>query len=232
MVHTSDASRTIDGMTTPTKSAPFITLEGGEGTGKSTQARLLADRLAASGIDCLVTREPGGSPFAEEIRALLLGGRLPERTAIAEALLFLAARTDHVAHTIAPALAAGRWVICDRFSDSTRVYQGIAGRVPKTTLAELDRLVLAGLRPDLTLMFDLAPEIGLARAGARRPTGSGADPYEGRDLAYHRELREGFRAIAADEPDRCVLIDAEGTPDQVASRVWTAVASRLPTGTA
>jgi dTMP kinase len=219
-------------MTTPPKTAPFITLEGGEGTGKSTQARLLADRLAAAGIDCVATREPGGSPFAEEIRALLLGGRLPAGTAISEALLFLAARADHVAHTIAPALAAGQWVICDRFSDSTRVYQGTAGRVPKATLIELDRLVLAGLRPDLTLMFDLAPEVGLARAGARRPSGSGADPYEARDLAYHRELREGFRAIAADEPDRCVLIDAEGAPDHVAARVWAAVASRLPTGTA
>ena len=217
-------------MTTSPKTAPFVTLEGGEGTGKSTQARLLADRLAAIGIDSVVTREPGGSPFAEGIRALLLGGTLPPRTAIAEALLFLAARTDHVAHTIAPALAAGRWVICDRFSDSTRVYQGIAGRVPKTTLAELDRLVLDGLRPNLTLMFDLEPEVGLARAGARRAAGSGADPYEGRDLAYHRELREGFRAIAADEPDRCVLIDASGTPDQVAALVWAAVTARLATG--
>jgi dTMP kinase len=219
-------------MTTSPKTAPFVTLEGGEGTGKSTQARLLADRLVAIGIDSVVTREPGGSPFAEEIRALLLGGTLPPRTAIAEALLFLAARTDHVAHTIAPALAAGRWVICDRFSDSTRVYQGIAGRVPKTTLADLDRLVLSGLRPNLTLMFDLAPEVGLARASARRAAGSGADPYEGRDLAYHRELREGFRAIAADEPDRCVLIDAGGTPEQVAALVWAAVTARLATGAA
>jgi dTMP kinase len=231
-VRTRPVSPPADVMTTPPKTAPFITLEGGEGTGKSTQARLLADRLAAAGLDSVVTREPGGSQFAEEIRALLLGGRLPGRTAIAEALLFLAARADHVAHTIGPALAAGRWVICDRFSDSTRVYQGIAGRVPKATLVELDRLVLGGLRPDLTLIFDLAPEVGLARAGARRATGSGADPYEGRDLAYHRELREGFRAIAADEPDRCVLIDADGTPDQVAARVWAAVASRLPTGAA
>lgn len=231
-MRTRPAPRAVSGMSTPTKTAPFITLEGGEGTGKSTQARLLADRLAAAGIDCVATREPGGSPFAEEIRALLLGGRLPARAPLAEALLFLAARTDHVAHTIGPALAEGRWVICDRFSDSTRVYQGIAGRVPKATLAELDRLVLAGLRPDLTLVFDLAPEVGLARAGARRPTGSGADPYEGRDLAYHRELREGFRAIATGEPDRCVLIDADGTPDQVAARVWATVASRLPTGAA
>ncbi|MEO8652108.1 MAG: dTMP kinase [Hyphomicrobiaceae bacterium] len=219
-------------MITPRKPASFITLEGGEGTGKSTQARLLADRLAMAGIDCVMTREPGGSPFAEEIRNVLLSGRLPPRSAISEALLFLAARADHVAHTIAPALAAGRWVICDRFSDSTRVYQGIGGRVPKATLVELDRLVLAGLRPDLTLMFDLAPEVGLARAGARRAAGSGADPYESRDLAYHRELREGFRAIAEDEPDRCALIDADGTPDQVAARVWAAVAHRLPTGLA
>ena len=215
-------------MTIPSTRAPFITLEGGEGTGKSTQSKLLADRLGAAGYTCLVTREPGGSPFAEEIRTLLLGGTLPPRTAIAEALLFFAARADHVAHTIAPALAAGRWVICDRFSDSTRVYQGIAGRVPKSTLIELDRLILDGLRPDLTLIFDLAPEVGLARASARRVTGSDADPFEGRDLAYHRELREGFRAIARDEPDRCVLIDADGTPDEVAARVWAAVASRLP----
>lgn len=215
-------------MNTPSTRAPFITLEGGEGTGKSTQARLLADRLGAAGHTCVVTREPGGSPFAEEIRALLLGGSLPPRTAMAEALLFFAARADHVAHTIAPAQAAGSWVICDRFSDSTRVYQGIAGRVSKSTLVDLDRLILSGLRPDLTLMFDLAPEVGLARASARRATGSDADPFEGRDLAFHRELREGFRAIARDEPDRCVLIDASGTPDDVAARVWAAVRARLP----
>ena len=215
-------------MTNSLKKAPFITLEGGEGTGKSTQARLLADRLAAAGIDCLVTREPGGSPFAEEIRALLLGGNLPARTPIAEALLFLAARADHVAKTIAPALDAGCWVICDRFSDSTLVYQGMAGRVPPATLIELDRLILGGIKPDLTLIVDLPPEIGLARAGARRATGAGADPFEGRELAYHVALREGFRAVAESEPQRCVLIDATGSIDEVAALVWSAVQQRLP----
>jgi len=211
------------------KKAPFITLEGGEGTGKSTQGRLLADRLVAAGIDCLVTREPGGSPFAEEIRALLLGGRLPARGPLSEALLFLAARADHVAETIAPALAAGRWVICDRFSDSTWVYQGVAGRVPRATLAELDRLILGGLKPDLTLILDLPPEVGLARAGVRRAAGTGADPFEGRDLAYHETLRAGFRTIAENEPDRCVLIDATGAIHEVAERVWAAVKRRLAT---
>lgn len=216
-------------MTKLPKKAPFITLEGGEGTGKSTQARLLADRLAAAGIDCLMTREPGGSPFAEAIRDVLLGGDLPERTPIAEALLFLAARADHVAETIAPALADGRWVICDRFSDSTLVYQGTAGRVPRATLIELDRLVLDGLKPDLTLIFDLPPEVGLARASARRIAGSSTDPFEARDLDYHQTLRTGFRNLAENDPERCVLIDATGSIYDIAAQVWTAIKQRLAT---
>lgn len=215
-------------MTTSPK-APFITLEGGEGTGKSTQARLLAERLGAAGLECLVTREPGGSPFAERIRELLLGGELPARTPISEALLFLAARADHVAQVIAPALAEGRAVICDRFSDSTLVYQGIAGRVPLATLAALDQLVLGGLKPDLTLIVDLPPEIGLARASARRSADTGADPFEQRDLAYHETLRAGFRTIAGNHPDRCVLVDGTGSIDDVAARVWSAVKQRLAT---
>lgn len=216
-------------MTSSPNRAPFITLEGGEGTGKSTQARLLAERLAAAGMDCLVTREPGGSPFAEQIRALLLGGKLPERVPLAEALLFLAARADHVAAVIAPALAAGRAVICDRFSDSTLVYQGIAGRVPLATLTALDRLVVGETKPDLTLIVDLPAEIGLARAGARRAAESGPDPFEERDLAYHETLRAGFRTIAENHPDRCVLVDGTGSIDEVEARVWAAVKQRLAT---
>jgi dTMP kinase len=209
------------------KKAPFITFEGGEGTGKTTQTRLLADRLAVAGIDCVTTREPGGSPFAEQIRTLLLAGHLPPRGAMAEALLFLAARADHVAEIIIPALDAGQWVIADRFADSTFAYQGAAGGVPRATLAALHRLVLGDLTPDLTLILDLPPEIGLARAGARSQPTSGEDRFESRALAYHEALRQGFHAIAADEPARCVLIDASGSPDDVAAQVWMIVEARL-----
>ena len=207
------------------KRAPFITFEGGEGAGKTTQTRQLADRLTAAGIACIVTREPGGSPFAEEIRTLLLSGHLPTRGAMADTLLFLAARVDHVTETIKPALDAGQWVISDRFADSTFAYQGAAGGVPRATLTELHRLVLGDFRPDLTLILDLPPEIGLARAGAR---GQGtADHFERRELAYHEALRQGFHVIAAAEPARCVLIDASGSPDEVAAHVWAAVEARL-----
>jgi dTMP kinase len=208
------------------KRAPFITFEGGEGAGKTTQTRHLANRFAAAGIACVVTREPGGSPFAEEIRALLLSGHLPTRGAMADTLLFLAARVDHVTEMIKPALEAGQWVISDRFADSTFAYQGAAGGVPRATLAELHRLVLGDFRPDLTLILDLPPEIGLARAGARSPTAS-TDHFERRELAYHEALRQGFHAIAAEEPDRCVLIDASGSPEEVARNVWAAVETRL-----
>jgi dTMP kinase len=209
------------------KKAPFITFEGGEGTGKTTQTRRLADRLAAAGIDCVTTREPGGSPFAEQVRALLLSGNLPPRGAMAEALLFLAARADHVDEVITPALDAGRWVIADRFADSTFAYQGAAGGVPRATLAGLHRLVLGDFAPDLTLVLDLPPEIGLARAGARSQATTGEDGFEGRARAYHEALRQGFHVIAADEPERCVLIDASGSPNEVAALIWTIVEARL-----
>ncbi len=209
------------------KKAPFITFEGGEGAGKTTQTRRLADGLAGAGIACEITREPGGSPFAEEIRALLLSSDMPPRGAMVDALLFLAARADHVTTTIMPALAADRWVVSDRFADSTFAYQGAAGGVPRATLAELHRLVLGDFRPDLTLILDLPPEIGLARASARPQNERGADHFESRDLAYHEALRQGFLAIAAAEPARCVLIDARGSPDEVAAQVWSAVETRL-----
>lgn len=214
-------------MTTLASRAPFISFEGGEGAGKTTQTRLLADRLAAADIPCLVTREPGGAPFAEEIRALLLRADLPPRGAMAEALLFLAARADHVAETIMPALDAGKWVISDRFADSTFAYQGVAGGVPQATLGELHRLVLGNFQPDLTIILDLPPEIGLARIGSRRGIGQGADHFENRALAYHEALRQGFLAIAADNPARCVLIDASPSPADVAERIWAVVTTRL-----
>ena len=213
-------------MITSPKRAPFITFEGGEGAGKTTQTRLLADRLGATGIACKLTREPGGAPFAEEIRALLLRPDLPPRSAMAEALLFLAARADHVSETILPALGAGQWVISDRFSDSTFAYQGAAGGVPHATLAELHRLVLGDLRPDLTLILDIPTEMGLARANARKGS-AGRDHFEIREAAYHEALRQGFLAIADNDPERCVVIDATGSPEAVAARIWAIVEARL-----
>jgi dTMP kinase len=212
-------------MTTFSSRAPFITFEGGEGAGKTTQTRLLADRLATAGIPCLVTREPGGAPFAEEIRALLLRADLPPRGAMTEALLFLAARADHVAEAILPALDDGRWVISDRFADSTFAYQGAAGGVPHATLAELHRLVLGNFEPDLTIILDLPADMGLARIGARH--GQDADHFESRALAYREALRQGFLAIAGESPGRCVLIDATPPPEDVAARIWTVVETRL-----
>jgi dTMP kinase len=214
-------------MTAVSMKAPFISFEGGEGAGKTTQTRLLADRLAAAGIPYLITREPGGAPFAEEIRALLLRSDLPPRSAMSEALLFLAARADHVTETILPALGAGKWVISDRFADSTFAYQGAAGGVPHATLAELHRLVLGDFHPDLTIILDLAPDIGLARVGARHRSGHGNDHFESRALAYHEALRQGFLAVAAANPARCVVIDASASPQEVAARIWTVVEARL-----
>lgn len=214
-------------MTTHATRSPFITFEGGEGAGKTTQARLLADRLAASGIPCRVTREPGGSPFAEEIRGLLLRNDLPPRSAMAEALLFLAARADHVAEMILPALENGQWVISDRFADSTFAYQGTAGGVSRAALTELHRIVLGDFEPDLTIILDLPPGIGLARVGARHGSGDGGDHFESRARSYHEALRQGFLDIAANSPARCVLIDATGSPDEVAARIWAFVEMRL-----
>jgi dTMP kinase len=209
----------------------FITLEGGEGAGKSTQARLLADWLGTLGIATLVTREPGGSPLAERIRGLLLDPDIGPKDALAEALLFNAARRDHVLATIAPALAAGTWVICDRYSDSTRAYQGAGERLAVGIVAELEHWVTADARPDATLILDMPAEAGLARAAARHAQasslGQGRDRFEAADLAFHRRLRDAFRAIAADEPERCVLIDAAGPVEAVAAALHAAIADRL-----
>jgi len=198
----------------------FITFEGGEGAGKSTQARLLAQRLAGAGIDALITREPGGSPLGEQIRAMILDAGSPPRTLLAEALLFYAARADHLERLIRPALAGGRWVICDRFSESTRVYQGVAGGLPASVFDSLDALVVSPTLPDLTFVLDLPAETGLARARQRRRAQVAADVFETRGLAYHQRLREGFADIARLNPRRCLLLDASGDSQALAAAIW------------
>jgi dTMP kinase len=212
----------------------FITFEGGEGAGKSTQAQLLADRLRAGGRDVAMTREPGGSPFAEQVRSLILDPATAPHSALSEALLFNAARSDHLDQTIRPALAAGRWVICDRFADSTRVYQGAAGGLSPAILERLEDMVVAPTSPDLTFILDVPADVGLARAAGRRATGLRAsaepDAYEKRALAFHERLRAGYAAIAQAEPARCVLIDAARPSDAIAADVWGHVERRLLAG--
>jgi dTMP kinase len=212
--------------------ARFITFEGGEGTGKSTQAGLLAARLQQAGHAVVATREPGGSPFAERVRDFLLASDGAAPTPLAEALLFSAARADHVARTIRPALDAGQFVVCDRFADSTRVYQGVAGGLATSHIDKLEKLVLAGLAPGLTCIVDLAPEAGLARARSRAGAGAAADPFEARDLAFHERLRAGFLALAAKEPQRCIVLDGALPAAAIAERVWVEVARRFAIGAA
>lgn len=204
----------------------FITMEGGEGGGKSTQVRALVTRLRARGIPALATREPGGSEAAERIRTALLAGRFERHGIRAEALLFAAARIDHLDRTILPALARGSWVVCDRFHDSTRAYQGVHGGVDAGFLASLERVSLAGVRPALTLILDVPAAIGLARADRRRQ--GDADRYERQAIGFHQRLRELFLAIAAAEPRRCVVVDATQPPAEVEQAIWDAVRHRLP----
>ena len=206
--------------------ACFITLEGGEGAGKSTLAVGLKQRLAERGISCLVTREPGGSPKAEVIRETLLGGDIAPFGPFAEALMFYAARIDHVDRTIKPALARGEWVICDRFADSTRAYQGALGRLDPALLAALERVALAGFSPDLTLVLDVPVDVGLARAAARRGSGT-SDRFEREGRGFHTRLRRAYLDIAEREPARCVVIDASLPPPSVLDLSWSAVEARL-----
>jgi dTMP kinase len=203
----------------------FITFEGGEGGGKSTQAGLLAAALGNAGIEVLRTREPGGSPGAEEIRTLLVGGAPGRWDALTEALLVNAARRDHLVKTVWPALEAGVWVISDRFADSTLAYQGFAGGVDKRQLGQLHRLIADDFVPDLTLILDLPTELGLARA--RQRGGAGEDRFERMGAAFHDKLRAGFLAIAKRDAERCVVIDATLGIDSVRQAVRQAVASRL-----
>lgn len=205
----------------------LITLEGGEGAGKSTQARLLAEHLTTAGIEVVVTREPGGSPLAEKIRDLILDPTTPAHSQLAEALLFGAARADHLDGLIRPALARGRWVICDRFSDSTRVYQGTVGGLSAEILGQLDAIVVGATQPDLTILVDIDPVVGLARVANRRATSQPADRYEGRATDYHQQLREGFLAIARSEPLRCVVVDGFRSVDDLARDIRGHVDARL-----
>ena len=204
----------------------FITFEGGEGTGKSTQAAMLALRLESNGLGVQLTREPGGSPGAEIIRHVLLSGAAKPLGADVEAMLFAAARDDHVQCTILPALQSGKWVVCDRFSDSTRVYQGILGQVDQKLINVLERVSVGELSPDLTVILDLPVELGLERAKLRRGDAE-ADRFEGEGAAFHERLREAYLAIAGREPDRCVVIDASAAKDVVANAIWQTVQSRL-----
>jgi len=204
----------------------LITFEGGEGTGKSTHSAFLADRLKALGIEVVLTREPGGSPGAEAIRHVLMSGAAKPLGAEAEALLFAAARDDHVRNTIEPALARGAWVICDRFIDSTRVYQGTLGHVDARFIRALERVTVGDLRPDLTFIMDLPAEVGLTRAQKRRGEAA-PDRFEAESLVSHQELREGYHRLAASEPERCVIIDATEPKPRVAKRIWKEVSERL-----
>ena len=206
----------------------FITLEGGEGAGKSTQTDALRNRLRDQGLDVLVTREPGGSPRAEAIRKVLLSGKAKSYGPMAEALLFYVARDSHLELTIRPALSRGRWVICDRFIDSTRAYQGAAGGVPIAALNALERIVVGPSRPDLTLILDLPPEEGLRRVASRaEASGAEADRFETMHLTFHKNLRQEFLDIAAAEPWRCAVIDADRPAEAVGQEVWSLVRERL-----
>jgi dTMP kinase len=206
--------------------ALFITFEGGEGSGKSTQIRRLASRLQEQGRDLLITREPGGTPEAEAIRALLVLGDVARWTPKSEALLNYAAREQHLEQVIRPALAAGRIVLCDRFMDSTRAYQGYAGGCDLSFIDALEKAVVGPTRPSLTLVFDLDPAVGLARAKSRGDAVA-EDRYERNGPAFHGKLREGFRDILRREPKRCRMVDASQDIDAVAEDVWSIVEGAL-----
>jgi dTMP kinase len=209
----------------------FITFEGGEGTGKSTQAAMLALRLEALGLGVLLTREPGGSPGAEIIRHVLLSGAAKPLGPDAEAMLFAAAREDHVRCAIEPALASGKWVVCDRFADSTRVYQGTLGAVDLRLIKGLERVSIGDLGPDLTLILDTPVEVTMERIALRRGDAK-ADRFEAEGVQFHQKLREAFLAVAADEPRRCVVIDTNAPRKTVAKLIWDTVQSRLDPATA
>ncbi len=202
----------------------FITLEGGEGSGKSTLLRALKDRLEAADIEIVVTREPGGTPLAESVRELVLhppGGRT--WSAMAEALLMNAARTDHLEKLIRPALAEGKWVLCDRFADSTRAYQNVAGGVSLDVLKQMETAVLGPTRPDLTLVLDAPVDATTARRASRGVD----DAFEVRGLDFHRAVRRAFLEVAESDPQRCRVVDASRPADEVAANAWTILTQRF-----
>lgn len=205
----------------------FVTFEGGEGSGKSMQLKRLAEALRATGRIVVETREPGGSAGAERVRALLLEPGQAPFDPLAETLLFFAARQEHLACTVRPALERGAIVLCDRFVDSSYAYQGVAGHVSRDKLDRLSAIVIGPTMPDRTLILDLDPAIGLARAAARRAHGEG-DRFESDTLAFHTAVRHGFREVAATARERCRLVDASGTPDEVAARIRMSIADLLP----
>lgn len=206
------------------KRGRFITLEGGEGAGKSTQIRLLSETLRGRGLDVVTSREPGGSPGAEAVRRLLVSGDTGRWEPMTEALLHFAARRDHLVRTVWPALERGAWVICDRFADSTMAYQGYGLGLGRAPVERLYSLAIGAFAPDLTLILDLAPELGVDRARAR---GDAEDRYERMDISFHRRLRDGFLDIARREPARCAVIDANQTIEGVQASVYEVVCRRL-----
>jgi dTMP kinase len=206
----------------------FITFEGGEGAGKSTQIERLRRRLEARGVRTVATREPGGSPKAERIRESVLAGAAKPFGPLAEALMFSAARIDHVEKAIRPALDRGTFVLCDRFADSTRAYQGALGDVAPALIKALENAAIGSTRPDLTLVLDVPAELGLARAGERRRrAGRAADRFEEEDAAFHGQLRQAFLEIARAEPARCVVIDASQDQEAVEADIWAHVERRF-----
>ncbi len=218
---------------TVTPRGQFITFEGGEGTGKSTQVAHLAVRLRAAGLTVTLTREPGGSAFAERLRAIILDQTVAPTSPLAQALSFYAARADHLDVIIRPALATNQWVLCDRFADSTRVYQGAAGGLDQAALGALDTLVVGDTQPALTILLDLDPKVGLARADRRRQTAATpgaflrADTFEGRHLEFHQRLRDGFLALAKSEPHRIAIFDAFQNELVLADQIWRHVSARF-----
>lgn len=204
----------------------FVSIEGGEGAGKSTQVRRLAEALRAHGLDVVVTREPGGSEGGEAIRELLMQGEVQRWSSHTEALLFAAARADHVEKVIQPALGIGTWVVSDRFVDSSRAYQGVAGGIDDAAVLALHGFGSRGLLPDRTLVLEVPPEIGAERAAAR--DGAAADRFAARERAFHDDVAAAFRRFAAHDPDRVRLIDASGDVDAVSAAVREAIADLLP----
>jgi dTMP kinase len=207
-----------------TEQGRFISFEGGEGAGKSTQARRLAATLEKRGISCVITREPGGSPGAEDIRKLLVNGEPRRWEALTETLLLYAARADHVARTIKPAMEQGRWVLCDRFADSSYAYQGAGRGIDRETVRRIEAVAIGDFKPDLTFVLDLPAEEGLRRAITRASTES---RFEHFDVGFHERLRQAFLDIARRAPDRCRVIDAGADEDTVAQAIWKAAAARF-----